>query len=98
MIVNVGYIKKLEKKIKQFFFLLGHEPTINYYKVESKFYFLDEKNILLQLACGHHPHFNVQAIVFVLMTKLEARRALHHILYVLLGKTRSNIFTWLNFF
>jgi hypothetical protein len=42
MIVNVGYIKKLaKKKKKQKICLLGLEPTINYYKVESKLYFLD---------------------------------------------------------
>jgi hypothetical protein len=32
---------------KQKIYLSGLEPTINYYKVESKLYFLDEKNILL---------------------------------------------------
>jgi hypothetical protein len=59
MIVNVGYIKKLAKKKKQKVYLLGLEPIINYYKVELKLYVLDEKNILLQLACAHHPHSNV---------------------------------------
>jgi hypothetical protein len=80
MIVNVGYIKNLAKKKKQKICLSGLEPTISYYKVESKLYFLDEKNILLQLARGHHPHSNVQAIILVLVKDLKARRALHHVL------------------
>jgi len=39
-----------KKKKKNFASQVGLEPTINYYKVQSKFYFLNEKNILLQLA------------------------------------------------
>jgi hypothetical protein len=76
-------IGKKQKKQKKF--LSSLEPTINYYKVESKFYFLDEKNILLQLACGHHPHFNVQATILMLVRELEVKKALHHILYVFYG-------------
>jgi hypothetical protein len=86
MIVNVGYIKKLGKKKKtQKICLSSLEPTISYYKVESKLYFLDEKNILLQLACGHHPHFNVQVTILVPVKELKARSKLQHILYVFLG-------------
>jgi len=98
MIINVGYIKKLVGKKKHKLSLLGLEPTISYYKVESKFNFLDEKYILLQLACGHNPHSNVQATILMSMTKLEARRVLHHILYVALGNKRSNIFKCIHFF
>jgi hypothetical protein len=47
MIVNVGYLKNWQKKQK--ICLSGFEPPKSYYKVESKLYFLDEKNILLQL-------------------------------------------------
>jgi hypothetical protein len=83
MIINVGYIRNWQKQTKNL--PLRSEPTISYYRVESKFDFLNEKNILLQLAGGHHPHFNVQATVMVQVTKLEARRALHHILYVFFG-------------
>ncbi len=82
----MGYIKKLaKKKKKNFASQVGLEPAISYYKVESKFYFLDEKNILLQLACGHHPHSNIQATILVLVKELKARRALPHVLYVFLG-------------
>jgi hypothetical protein len=95
MIANVGYIKKMEKKIQKLC-LSGLEPITSYYKVESKFYFLDEKNILLQLACDII-HILTASIV-VPVKKLEARKALHHTLHVFLGKKRSNIFTWLNFF
>jgi hypothetical protein len=45
----VGYIKKLGKKKEKKLCLSRLEPTISYYKVESKFYFPDEKNILLPL-------------------------------------------------
>jgi hypothetical protein len=74
-----GLHKKIGKKKKKNCFL-GHEPTISYYKVESKLYFLDEKNVLLQLACGHHPHSNVQVIILVPMKELKVSRAFHHVL------------------
>jgi hypothetical protein len=42
MIVNVGFIKKIGKKEKKKKICLsGLEPTISYYKVESKFYFVE---------------------------------------------------------
>jgi hypothetical protein len=75
-------IAKQKKKKEQKICLSCLKPTINYYKVESKFYFLDEKNILLQLARGHYLHFNVQETILVLVTKLEVKRPFHHILYV----------------
>ncbi len=89
MIANVGYIKKLAKtKTKKF--PLRSWATINYYKVESKF--LDEKNILLQLACGHHPHSRVQATILMPVRELEVKRALHHILYVFFGWKKEQYF------
>jgi hypothetical protein len=43
-----GLRKKIGKNKKnKINCLSGLEPTITYYKVESKFYFFDEKNILL---------------------------------------------------
>jgi hypothetical protein len=81
MIVNVGYLKNWQKKQK--ICLSGFEPPKSYYKVESKLYFLDEKNILLQLACGHYPHSNVQATILVPLKELKAKRALHHLIWKL---------------
>jgi hypothetical protein len=77
-----GLHKKFGKN-KQKICLSSLEPTISYYKVESKF--LHEKNILLQLACGNHPHSSVQATILMPVRELEVKRALHHISYVFFG-------------